>query len=439
MKNIKVNLAIYPKSSRVNEMGHLEIGGLDTVDLVAEFGTPLFIYDEEHIRANCRRYIELFEKANIDFAVVYAGKAFMAKAMAKLIEEEGLWLDVSTGGELYTALSAGFPTEKIVFHGNNKTQEELELALNSNIGLIVLDNFYEIELLSALLESKGKKQNVLIRVTPGIIPSTHTYIQTGQMDTKFGFGLSAGLAMEAAIEVMACENLSLKGFHIHIGSQIFTLSSFEKAVEIMAAFVADIKKRTGFEADIINLGGGLGIAYRAQDSPSTIEEYVSRLIFRCREEFSRLEMKCPKVMIEPGRSIVGNTSVTLYRVGAIKEIPGIRVYVVVDGGMSDNLRPMLYGAVYEAAIANKMTKNPDVKVTIAGKHCESGDILTKDVWLPTPNPGDLIVMPATGAYGYAMANNYNRQPRPAVVFVSQGKAKLVIRKETLEDVVRLDL
>lgn len=432
-------LSVFPENARINEHGHLELGGLDVLELASEYGTPLFVYDEKHLRNNCRRYIQAFEMCKVDFAVAYAGKAFLCKAMAQLANEEGLWLDVSSGGELYTALSAGFPAKKIVFHGNNKTREELELAVDSDIGFLVIDNFNEIEYLDGILKRKGKKQPVLIRVTPGIIPSTHTYIQTGQTDSKFGFGLASGLAMEAAIEVLARDTLTLKGFHIHIGSQIFALNSFEKAVEVMASFVADVKSRTGLEAEVVNLGGGLGIKYRVRDVPATIPEYVNALVSKAKDEFSKRNIDLPLIMVEPGRSIVGNTCVTLYTVGSVKEIPGIRLYVAVDGGMSDNMRPMLYGAVYEAEIANKMNRDPNVKVTIAGKHCESGDILVKEAWLPEPEPGDVIAIPATGAYGYAMANNYNLQPRPEVIFVADGRAKTVIRRETYNDLIRTHL
>lgn len=433
------DLSVYPASARVNERGHLEIGGVDAVELAARFGTPLFVYDEDHLRENCRRYARAFAASGFEAAVAYAGKAFMTLAMARLAHEEGLWIDASTGGELYTALTAGVPPERVLLHGNNKGRDELELAVESGVGLVVLDNFYEIETLDALVRPRGGKQRVLVRVTPGIIPSTHSYIQTGQVDTKFGFGLTTGLAMEAVIEVLNRDTLALEGFHIHIGSQIFALSSFERAVEVICGFMDEVRARTGYEARVLDLGGGLGVAYRQGDQPATIEEYVGLLTARLEEELARRKLSRPFVIIEPGRSVVANACVTLYTVGAVKEIPGVRTYISVDGGMSDNLRPMLYGAVYEAALANRMADRPDLAVTIAGKHCESGDILARDVWLPAPRPGDLLVMPVTGAYGYAMANNYNRQPRPAVVFVSKGTARLVVRRETYEDVVRLDL
>ena len=436
---MSTNLGVFPKNARINEKGHLEIAGIDAVDLVREFGTPLFVYDEEHLRDNCRRYVRAFTSHGVEHVVAYASKAFMTIAMAQLAYQEGLWLDVSTGGELYTALAAGVPGERLLFHGNNKSLEELELALDNQVGLIVVDNFNEVEMLDALMKRRGGKQRVLIRVTPGIIPSTHSYIQTGQVDTKFGFGLTTGLAMEAAIEVLNRETLALEGFHIHIGSQIFALNSFERAVEVICGFVADVRSRTGYAPAILDLGGGLGVAYRRDDTPATIEEFVNVLISSLKRECESRNLSLPFVIIEPGRSVVANACVTLYTVGAVKEIPGVRTYISVDGGMSDNLRPMLYGAVYEAALANRMTDSPDLTVTIAGKHCESGDILARDVWLPSPRPGDILVMPVTGAYGYAMANNYNRQPRAAVVFAAEGRARVVVRRETYEDIVRLDL
>ncbi|MCX7831374.1 MAG: diaminopimelate decarboxylase [Actinobacteria bacterium] len=432
-------LKVFPRSSRINEKGNLEIGGVDTVDLVREFGTPLFVYDENHIREQLRRYRNAFLENGIDAIVAYAGKAFLCKYMARIASEEGAYLDCVTGGEIYTALEAGFPAERIFFHGNNKGDEEIEFAIENGVGYFVLDSFDEIERLSSILRKRSLKQDVLVRITPGIVPKTHTYIQTGQVDSKFGFSLASGQAYEAVIEVLNSKNLELKGFHMHIGSQIFSLEPFIAACKVMADFCLSVKERSNYLPSIINLGGGLGVAYRLTDEPPSIEEFISTLSKALKEEFSTRGLSLPVVAIEPGRSIVANAAVTLYKVGTIKDVIGVRLYVSVDGGMSDNLRPMLYGAVYEAFIANKMNRAPETTVTIAGKHCENGDILIRDVKLPFPEIGDIVVVPVTGAYGYAMSNNYNRQPRPAVVFVKEGKATLAIKREKYEDLIRNEI
>lgn len=429
-------LKIFPKNARINDKGHLEIAGIDVCDLADEFGTPLFVYDEDDLRSRISAYRKAFEKHTIDYIVAYAGKAFLCLAMAKLVHEEGAYLDVVSGGELFTALSSGFPSEKIFFHGNNKTQDELKFALENDVGYIVLDSFNEIERLESLLKYYGKKQKVLIRVTPGIIPKTHTYIQTGQVDSKFGFSLVAGLAYEAVLEVLNSPVLELKGYHMHIGSQIFSTEPFRAAAVVMADFAAKVKKRTGYEPEILNYGGGPGVAYRLVDEPPQIEDFVDALVTQTVEAFEEKGVSFGKIAVEPGRSIVGPAAFTLYRIGTLKEIPGVRFYVSVDGGMSDNLRPMLYGAIYEAFIATKMKQKPETRVTVAGKHCENGDILIRDVELPYPEVGDILVVPVTGAYGFAMANNYNLQPRPAVVFVNDGKARLVIKRESYEDLIR---
>ncbi len=427
-----------PYTARVNEKNHLVVGGCDLIELAQEFGTPLFVYDEETIRENIRRYIEAFASHTDDFEVVYAGKAFLCQAICQLIAEEGLSIDVSSGGELYTAMKASFPPEKIYFHGNNKTEEEIDLALSYSAGGIIIDNFDEIELLEEKAKNREEKVRVFLRVTPGVIPSTHSFIQTGQVDSKFGFGLAGGLALKATKRVLESSILELRGFHIHIGSQIFVLHSYTRAVEVIMEFINQVKAECGFVTLELNLGGGLGISYRTTDEPSTIEEFAEVLFEGVRREVEKYKLEMPKIIVEPGRSIVGQAAVTVYRVGTVKEIPGIRTYVSVDGGMSDNLRPMLYGAVYEAVLANRVNEKQKVKVTVAGKHCESGDILIKEAYLPMPRRGDYLCTPSTGAYGYAMANNYNRQPKPAVVMVRAGKAKVIIERENLEDLVRLD-
>jgi len=430
---------VLPVTAKINSKHHLEIGGCDTVELANQYGTPLFVIDEETIRAQCRRYTKAFRDKNVDFKVIYASKAFICIAMCQIANQEGLSLDVMSGGELYTALKADFPMEKIFLHGNNKTPDELEFALDNGVGRIVVDGFQELEFLDKLAGRKGLIQPILLRVTPGIKPQTHSYIQTGQIDSKFGFGLHDGFALEAVKRSLELQNVDLKGIHIHIGSQIFELGSYAKAVEIIMEFVKQISDEANFTIGELNLGGGLGIKYKAIDEPSTVEEYVDVIVDGVIKEANRLGVPIPKIMVEPGRSIVANASVTLYTVGAIKDIPGIRTYVSVDGGMSDNLRPMLYGAVYEAFLANRADERSNTIVTIAGKHCESSDILVRDVELPHPQVGDILCTPATGAYGYAMANNYNRQPRPAVILVRDGKSRVMIRRETYEDLVRMDM
>ncbi|MDO8885525.1 diaminopimelate decarboxylase [Candidatus Oleimmundimicrobium sp.] len=429
---------VLPLTSKINESSHLEIGGCDAVELAKKFGTPLFVMDEKTIRAQCRKYLSSFQKLNKNTEVIYASKAFISIAMCQIIQEEGLSLDVSSGGELYLAKKANFPSEKIFMHGNNKTPKELEMALTMEIGCIVVDSEDELELLDKIASEKGVKPNIMLRITPGIKPSTHDYIQTGQIDSKFGFGLTDGIALKAVKKALEFKNLRLKGFHVHIGSQIFVLHSYAKAIEIIMDFSKQILDETGFNASEINVGGGLGIKYKAKDEPSTIEEYAEVIVKNVQEQAKKHGIISPKILIEPGRSIVGNSGVTLYTVGTIKEIPGVRRYISVDGGMSDNLRPMLYGAEYEVIIANKADFKPVSKVTIAGKHCESGDVLIKDAKLPLVEIGDILCTPATGAYGYMMANNYNKQPRPAVILVNEGNATEIIRRENYEDIVRLE-
>lgn len=427
-------MKIFPETARINEKGHLEIGGVDTTELVREFGTPLYVYDETHLRNQLRKYVNAFADEDVRAHVAYAGKAFLCKAMAELVAEENCWLDVASGGELYTALSAGFPPERIFFHGNNKTPDEVELALSNGTGYIVLDSFDEIELVEEVAARRGMRQKVLIRVTPGIVPRTHTYIQTGQVDSKFGFSYSTGLAMEAVVEVLKQDHLELNGYHMHIGSQIFSVEPFRLAVDVMAEFVRSVHDRTGYYPDILNFGGGIGVAYRVADNPPAPEEFIQAIARRAKEMFSPL----PLLAVEPGRSVAANAGVSLYTIGTRKEIPGLKFYVSVDGGMSDNLRPALYGAVYEAFLANRMNEPASTRVAVAGKHCENGDILIREAELPQPEKGDILAIPVTGAYGYSMASNYNRQPRPAVVFVRDGQARVVVERESYNDLIRLD-
>jgi diaminopimelate decarboxylase len=401
---------VYPLGSRLNERGRLEVGGCDVVELAAEFGTPAYVYAEDDMRARARAFVEAFRARTERFEVIYASKAFPCTAALRLFSEEGLSADVASGGELHVALAAGMDPERLYMHGNNKSPAELDYAIESGVGHIVVDSFDEIERL------RGRSQRVLLRVTPGIEPSTHSYIQTGQVDSKFGFPMDE---VPRAVEASEAAGLELRGLHAHIGSQILDVEVFEKLAEVLAAMG---------DFPLLNLGGGLGIAYTADDHPPSIEEYVDALLRHAPEGV--------KVLCEPGRALVGNAGVTIYTVGTVKRIPGVRTYVDVDGGMSDNLRPMLYGARYEAEIADRFGGSDSC--TIAGMHCESGDVLVRDVPLNDPRVGDILVIPATGAYGHAMANNYNAVPRPPVIFCRDGEARVVVRRETYDDLTLRD-
>ena len=422
---------VYPLTSRVNERGHLEVGGCDMVELAAEFGTPSYVYAEDDLRARARAYFEAFRAHGDDFEIVYASKAAPVSAILKLFAEEGLSIDVASGGELHLALAAGCDPARIFMHGNNKTRVELEQAIAAGVGHLIVDSFDEIERLDSMLDGP---LDVLIRVTPGIKADTHSYVQTGQLDSKFGFGLEDGLAERAIETIRSARNLHLAGLHAHIGSQIFELEPYVKTIEALGALAEDTKL-AGDEFRLLNVGGGLGIAYTADDEPPSIQGYVDVKVEGVRRVFDPV----PRILVEPGRSLVGNAGLTLYEVGTVKEIPGVRTYVAVDGGMSDNLRPMLYGARYEALIATRAGEVPDTHVTVAGMHCESSDVIVRDAVLAAPRVGDILVTPATGAYGHAMANNYNGVPRPPVVFCKNGDARVVVRRETYEDLASRDV
>ena len=418
---------VYPLGSRVNERSHLEVGGCDVVEVAAEFGTPVYIYAEDDIRARARAYLDAFRARTDDFEVLYASKAAPITAIYRLCAEQGLSVDVASGGELHMALGAGLDPARIYMHGNNKTEAELRYAIDAGVGHLIVDSFVEIARLDALLD---RPQDVLIRVTPGILPSTHSYVQTGGLDSKFGFGLEDGLAARAIAEVRSSRHLQLVGLHAHIGSQIFELEPYAAAIEALAALVDG-----EWECRVLNVGGGLGIAYTSADRPPPIKSYVEVKVQGVQRVFDPV----PRILIEPGRSLVGNAAVTAYEIGTVKEIPGVRTYLSVDGGMSDNLRPMLYGSRYEAIIANRADSVPNTLATVAGMHCESGDILITDTMVADPRAGDILVTPATGAYGYAMASNYNGVPRPPVVFCRDGDARPVVRRETYEDLTARDI
>ncbi|MGC9931565.1 diaminopimelate decarboxylase [Priestia aryabhattai] len=426
-------------TSRINKQSHLEIGGVDTVELASNFGTPLYVYDVALIRQRARGFKETFEKHGVKAQVAYASKAFSTIAMVQVVHEEGLSLDVVSGGELYTALAADFPKERIHFHGNNKSRAELEMAIKEDVGCIVVDNFYEIALLQEITEKYQKKMPVLLRLTPGIEAHTHDYILTGQEDSKFGFDLQNGQADEAVRLVQDSKGLELLGIHCHIGSQIFETTGFIMATQKLFAKMKEWKQRIEFVPQVLNLGGGFGIRYTEEDQPIPVSQYVEVIIEEVKKQSKQLEVEIPEIWIEPGRSLVGDAGTTLYSIGSRKHVPNVREYVAIDGGMNDNIRPALYQAKYEAVIANRMNDESDELVSIAGKCCESGDMLMWDVHLPKANPDDLLAMFCTGAYGYSMASHYNRLPKPAVVFVEDGEAQLVVKRETYEDIVKNDV
>ncbi|MBS3951277.1 MAG: diaminopimelate decarboxylase [Peptococcaceae bacterium] len=422
-------------TSRVNSTGHLEIGNCDTLNLVREFGTPLICYDEALIRANCRTYINSFKRR--ENRVAYAGKAFLSIAMCQIIDEEGLYLDVVSGGELYTALKAGFPVERIYFHGNNKTADELQQALYAQVGCFVIDNRHEYELLRQLVLTAKYRPVILLRVALGVDAATHKYIQTGQHDSKFGFAINSG-ELDRTVEDLTKDTvMNFLGFHSHIGSQITTLGGFRQAVGIMFDLVNDYKLKYQWVPSELSLGGGLGIAYTLSEEANTIEELTSLVLTAAEEQMERVQVY-PRLVLEPGRSIVGQAGTTLYTTGAIKQIAGVRNYVAVDGGMTDNPRPALYQAQYQCALAGRMLEQNEETYSIAGKCCESGDMLIWNHELPRVQCDEVLAVFYTGAYNYSMASNYNRIPRPAVVLVKDGNARLIIQRESYEDIIKLD-
>lgn len=425
---------VLPVTARVSDEGHLEVGGCDTVDLAREFGTPLFVFCEETFR----RRTQEFAKAFPDATHYYAGKAFLSLAVCQIAEQEGLGLDVASGGELHTALAAGFPADSIILHGNNKLNADLAKAIEAGVGRIAIDNLEEVNRISDAAARAGRSQPVVLRVTPGVEAHTHQYIQTGQEDSKFGLPIVGGAAMEAATRAAADDHLDLVGVHAHIGSNIFSYDPFAKTIEILFQFIADVRAILDVTLTEVNLGGGIGIPYVAGDYPAQLDLIGNLLRETAEREAARHSIPMPKFAYEPGRLLIGNSMITLYTVGVIKEIPGIRTYVSIDGGMSDNIRPALYQANYAALVANKARSEPNRVVTIAGMHCESGDILIRDVALPASLArGDVLAVPATGAYGYSMASNYNMQPRPAVVLAKDGQARVIVRRESLDDLIRL--
>lgn len=426
-------------TQRITDEGHLSIGGVDTIELTKQYGTPLFVYDTALIRERARGFIDTFKKLGVKAEVAYASKAFSCIAAYQLAEQENLSLDVVSGGELYTAIQAGFPAERIHFHGNNKSVAELELAFDTGIGCIVVDNFYEIALLKQISEDKNQSMRILLRVTPGVEAHTHDFITTGQADSKFGFDLSNGQADQAFAQVIDHQYIQLLGLHCHIGSQIFETDGFSLAAGKLMKKIGEWKEQHNFECSVLNLGGGFGIRYTENDKPLAPHIYVEEMIKTVQAEVTELKLSMPEIWIEPGRSLVGDAGTSLYTVGSQKTVPGVREYIAVDGGMSDNIRPALYDAKYEALLANKANEAKDSTYTVAGKLCESGDKLIIDASLQRAEAGDILAMFCTGAYGYSMASNYNRVPRPAVVFVENGEHQLAIKRESYENIVQNDL
>ena len=430
-------LALFPPTAEVNGKSHLALGGCDAVALAEEFGTPLYIFDEVTLRQKCAEFRNEFGRRYQDAAIVYAGKAFINRALALLFREEGLGLDVVSGGEMNIARSVDFPMEKVYFHGNNKSAEELGMALEYKVGRIVIDNFQELDTLAGIASRRGVRPDVLLRLTPGVDPHTHKHISTGIVDSKFGIPLAS--ADEAITRAMSAASLNLIGLHFHLGSQLFEVEPYREAIKVILALAAEMKPRHGFELRELDIGGGFAVQYTVDSPAPPVAEYAAVITDTVKAECRELGLGLPRLVIEPGRSIVGRAGVALYRVGVVKEIPGIRCYVSVDGGMADNIRPVLYDARYEAVVANRMNDKATKKVTIAGKFCESGDILIKDIELPEVVAGDILAVPDCGAYCLAMGSNYNASLKPAIVLVNGGRARLIRRRETYEDLTKCDL
>jgi diaminopimelate decarboxylase len=415
---------LLPDTATVGPDGHLRIGGCDLLELAERFGTPLFVYDEAHLRARCREALAAFGDG-----VAYASKAFLCLAMARLAHEEGLHLDVATGGELHVALAAGVPAERIVLHGNNKSTEELRAARQAGVGRVVVDSFDELERLAALHAEDGRVQPVLLRATPGVEAHTHEFVRTGQVDSKFGLGVASGDFQRAVALASDAPSVELLGAHLHIGSQVFVADFFHQAIEVIAPWVKEL------DLPELSIGGGLGVAYVEEEEAPTITEWAESVLSGCRDAGITA-----RILAEPGRAIAAQAAVTLYTVGTIKDVPGVRTYASVDGGMSDNPRPVLYGSGYEAFLPRAVEAERPRRVTVVGKHCESGDVLVRDAQVPADLAvGDILATPVTGAYGHSMGSNYNKVPRPAVVFVAGGEAREVVRRETFVDLLRNDV
>jgi diaminopimelate decarboxylase len=430
---------ILPLTAAVDRAGHLTVGGCDTVELAREFGTPLYVFDEEDLRARCREFRREFEARYPDVLIVYAAKAYLGRAVASLVAEEGLGLDVVSGGELACARAVDFPMERVYFHGNNKSAQEIREALAAGVGRVAVDNFHELVLLGDAAASLGRRQAVLLRVTPGVDPHTHAYVSTGAVDSKFGLPLVGGLAEEALVQALASTGLDVIGLHYHLGSQITETEPYRKAAEVTLEFAARMKERHGLELREYGVGGGIAVPYTRDAATPAVAEYAETMVGALREGCRRHRLPLPRLTVEPGRAIVARAAVALYTVGTTKEVPGVRTYVAVDGGMADNIRPALYGSRYEALVANRMGDPAQEKVTVVGRYCESGDILVSEAEVPRLWAGDLLALPVSGAYGLALASNYNWALRPAVVMAKDGHARLIRRRETYDDLLACDI
>lgn len=440
MQKTKLPLAkVLPVTAEVNDGGRLSVGGCDLVELAKEWGTPLYVFDEETLRGQCRAFLAAFQSRYPNTVVAYAAKAYLGRAMAGIIAQEGLDLDVVSGGELAIARSVGFPPERIHFHGNNKSEDELNEALDYGIARVIVDNFHEMHLLNGIAQARKKRQRVLLRLSPGVDPHTHRLTTTGTTDNKFGIPIVTGQAEHAVRQVMEMPGLEMVGLHIHLGSPVFEKEPYAQAVNVIFDFAAKMRKEIGFELLEFSPGGGFAVNYTAEQDAPTPDEYAEIIVSGIRAGIERHKLGEPRVFIEPGRSLVARSAVALYTVGSTKDVPGVRRFVSVDGGMADNIRPALYESKYSAIIANKPLDERAETVTIAGKYCESGDVLLRDAELPPLEPGDVLVMPAAGAYNLSMASNYNASQRPAIVLVADGEAKLMRRRETYEDLLRPDV
>ena len=424
----------------INSENHLVIGQHDTVELAKKFGTPLYVLDEDLMRDNCRAYKNAIDTYYDGHGLVlFASKALCTMYTGRLVAEEGLGADVVSGGELYTLYKAGFPMEKVFFHGNNKTPDEIELALNCGVGHIVVDNKYELELLNRIANEKNVNQRILFRIKPGIDAHTHDFVKTGQIDSKFGVALENGEAYEIHKLALSMSNIQIDGVHCHIGSQIFDVEPFCEAAKVMIGFIADLYDKLGIKVNILNLGGGFGIKYTATDDPIATSEYIHKVTNVVKELAQEKGIDLPFLVFEPGRSIVASAGITLYTVGCVKEIENVRTYVSIDGGMCDNPRYILYGSKYTAVLANNASAEPVAPITIAGKCCESGDLIQEHVMMPQIHVGDTLAVLATGAYNYSMSSNYNRIPRPPIVAVSGNEAKIIVKRETYDDLIKNDV
>lgn len=426
---------VLPITAGINAAGHMTIGGCDAVDLAREFGTPVYVFDEADLRARCQELQDEFGSRLPDVLVLYASKAYIGKALAGVIDDQGMGLDVVAGGEIAVAKAAEFPMERVYMHGNNKSRAELEEAINAGIGRIVIDNFLDIEQIDSVAAAAGRKQSVLLRITPDVDPHTHSHITTGVIDSKFGLPLVEGQAEEAVKRALASPNLEVTGVHCHIGSQLFESEPFAEAIDKTIAFAAEMTRKHGLQLREFSPGGGIGLQYVREEAPPPISHFAETIADAVKAACKRHGLDLPRVVLEPGRSVVGRAGVALYTVGARKEIPGVRTYVSVDGGMADNIRPAIYDARYEAVPADRPLAENEERVTIAGKYCESGDILVRDIDLPRLQPGDILAIPASGAYCLAMGSNYNGALKPPIVFVRDGKARLVRRRETYADIM----